>query len=70
MDLSIDTIHLKDSFVFFGSEGPAFTLLLFLLASRITMSCLLFFCRLCADVPLKPDSLAQSFKKIMYSADI
>ena len=35
MDLSMDTLHLKDPLVLFGSEGSALTLPLFLLSPRI-----------------------------------
>ena len=37
VDLSIDTKHLKDPLVLFGSEGSALTLALFLLSFRINI---------------------------------
>ena len=39
MDLSMDTLHLKDPLVLFGYEGSALTLPLFLLSPRIIMLC-------------------------------
>ena len=39
MDLSIDTMHTKDPFVLFGSEGSAISLPLNLLSSRIIARC-------------------------------
>ena len=39
VDLSMDTMHLKDPLVLFGSEDSAFTLPLFLLSLRIIMLC-------------------------------
>ena len=37
MDLSMDTMHLKDPLVLFGSEGSVLTLPLFFLSLRIIM---------------------------------
>ena len=37
MDLSVDTMHLGDPLVLFGSEGSALTLPIFLLSPRIIM---------------------------------
>ena len=37
MDLSVDTLHLKEPLVIFGSEDSALTLPLFLLSPRIIM---------------------------------
>ena len=39
VDLSMDTLHLKNPLVLFGSEGSAPTLPLFLLLPRIFMLC-------------------------------
>ena len=39
MDLFIDTMHIKDPFVLFGSEGSAISLPLNLLSSRIIAHC-------------------------------
>ena len=39
MNLSMDTQHLKDPLVLFGSEGSALSLPLFLLSPRIIMLC-------------------------------
>ena len=39
MDLSMDTMHLKDPLVLFGCEGSALSLPLFLLSPRINMLC-------------------------------
>ena len=39
MDLSMDTLHLKYSFVPFGSEGSALTLPLFLRSLRTSILC-------------------------------
>ena len=38
-DLFMDTLHLKDPLVLFGSKGSALTLPLFLLSPRIIMLC-------------------------------
>ena len=69
VDLSMDTMHLKDPLVLFGSEGSAFTVPLFLLSLRIIMFCHIYSTMskhhflvmfygtkwpLCADVPLNP----------------
>ena len=39
MDLSVDTMHLKDPLVYFGFEGSTLFLPLFLLLPRINMLC-------------------------------
>ena len=39
VDLSVDTLHLKDPLVLFGSEGSALSLPLFHLSHRIIMLC-------------------------------
>ena len=39
VDLSMETLHLKDPLVLFGYEGSALTLPLFLLSPRIIMLC-------------------------------
>ena len=39
VDLSMDTMHVKDPLVLFGSEGFPLTLPLFLLSPRIIMLC-------------------------------
>ena len=37
VDLSMDTMHLKDPLVFFGFEGSAFSLPLFLLSHALSL---------------------------------
>ena len=39
MDLSVDTMHLKDSLVLFGFESSTLSLPLFLHSTRINMVC-------------------------------
>ena len=80
VDLSLDTMHLKDPLVFFRSRASALTLLLVLLSSRIIMLChcsapmtkdylvILYGTKwpLCAIVPLNPHPCICTFIAMHY----